>query len=133
MLSFFARTALSIIGNALGLLIASWIVPGFDISIVGFTISVLFFTGAQILFSPLILKLAIKHMPTLRGGIALVTTLVALFLTAMFTDGLQIGSVSAWVISPLIVWITTVLAGVFLPMIMFKKLLSDSVTSRDTE
>ncbi len=133
MLSFFARTALSIIGNALGLLIASLFVPGFDISIVGFTMSVLFFTGAQILFSPLILKLAIKHMPALRGGIALVTTLVALFLTAMFTDGLQINSVSAWVVSPLIVWLTTVLAGVLLPMVIFKKLLSGSDRPQDIE
>ena len=129
MLRFLARIALSVIGNALGLIIASLLVPDFNLSLVGLITSVLFFTGAQFVLAPLVLKLAIKYAPAFRGGIALVTTLIALILTATFTDGLQINSLSAWIISPLIVWLSTVLADIFLPMVLFKKLLSNSESS----
>ena len=74
--------------------------------------------------------MAIKYLPAIRGGIALVTTFIVLVLTAIFTDGLVIAGVVTWVIAPLIIWVCTVLAGIFLPMILFKKVLSRKVDNR---
>ena len=67
--------------------------------------------------------MAIKHAPVLRGGIALVTVFVVLLLTTLFTDGLQISGFAAWITAPLIIWVTTVVAGILLPMVLFKKVL----------
>lgn len=123
MLRFLASSLIFILSNALGLLVASLLLEGFHIEPLGFVVSVLFFSVVGILFSPFILKLSIKYLPALRGGIALVTTFVGLWLTSMFTDGLTITGFSTWIIAPLIVWVCVLLAGIILPLFMFKKLL----------
>lgn len=130
MLRFLAQTLLIIIGNAIGLVVASWLLSDFVINGFGFAMSIIFFTIAQLILAPFILKMAIKYLPAIRGGIALVTTFIVLVLTAIFTDGLVIAGVVTWVIAPLIIWVCTVLAGIFLPMILFKKMLSRKVDNR---
>lgn len=129
MLRFLAQTVLTIIGNAIGLIVAFWLLSDFVINGFGFATSIIFFTIAQLVLAPFVLKMAIKYLPAIRGGIALVTTFIVLVLTTVFTDGLAITGVTTWVIAPLIVWACTVLAGVFLPMILFKKVLSRKVDS----
>lgn len=131
MIRFFARSALMLIGNAVGLLAAALLLPGFHINIVGFLVSVLFFTGVEILFEPFVLKMAIKYMPALRGGIALVTTFVGLLLTVIFTSGLTIDNLTTWVLAPLVVWLAVVLAGVVLPLFLFKSILQDVKEKRE--
>lgn len=131
MIRFLARSVLMLLGNAVGLLIAALVLPGFHINVVGFIVSVLFFTGVEILFEPFVLKMAIKYMPALRGGIALVTTLVGLLLTIIFTSGLTIDNLTTWVLAPLIVWLSAVLASVILPLFMFKKVLHEVKENRE--
>jgi len=121
MFRFLAVTVLTLIGNALGLLVASWLLDGFNLSLQGFLWSVLFFTIAQLILSPFVLSMTIRYMPVLRGGIALVTTLLVLWLTTLFTSGVEIKDLNAWILAPLIIWLTTVLAGVVLPLFLFKK------------
>ena len=121
---FMIQTVLLICGNALGLLAAALLVTDFRIDAVGFIVSVLFFTLMQVLLAPFVLKMAIKYAPAFRGGIALVTTFVVLLLTVAFTSGLQISSLVAWIIAPLIIWLVSVLAGILLPMVLFKKALA---------
>lgn len=82
-----------------------------------------FFTIAYILLSPFILKMAIQYAPAFRGGIALVSTVAVLGITAIFTNGLHINGLVTWVIAPLIIWLATVLAGIILPLFLFKKVL----------
>ena len=125
MIRFLARSALTLIANAVGLLIAALVLPGFHINALGFVVSVLFFTVFEILFEPFVLSMAIKYMPALRGGIALVTTLVGLVLTVIFTSGLSIDNLTTWVLAPMIIWLAVVLAGVVLPLFMFKNILQD--------
>lgn len=124
MLRFLASSALYILANAVGLLVAALLLEDFTITPFGFTVSVLFFSMIGIVFSPFILKLSIKYMPALRGGIALVTTFVGLVLTSLFTDGLSISGLTAWIMAPLIVWLCVVVAGIVLPMFLFKSVLA---------
>jgi hypothetical protein len=124
MLRFLASTALHLLGNAVGLIVASLVLDGFRLQPLGFVFSVLFFTAVEVLLGPFVLKMAITHLPALRGGIALVTTFVGLFLTTLFTGGLQIEGLSTWILAPLIVWVAVLLAAILLPMVLFKKLLA---------
>lgn len=125
MIRFLAQSTLTLLANAAGLVVASVLLPGFHIDIVGFIVSVLFFTGVEILFEPFIMKMALKHMPTLRGGIALVTTLFGLLLTVIFTSGLKIDDIQTWVLAPMIIWLSVVIAGILLPMFLFKTVLEE--------
>jgi hypothetical protein len=94
---------------------------GFHVTVQGFIWTVIFFTIAQLILSPFVLSMSIRYLPALRGGIALVTTLLVLFLTTLFTSGVEIQDLTAWILAPLIIWLTTVLAGVVLPLFLFKK------------
>lgn len=124
MMRFLASSVLTLLGNTLGLVFAALLLPNFHIHPIGFVISIIFFTGIEILFKPFIMKLSLRYMPALGGGIALVTTLVGLLLTTIFTDGLTINGLSTWILAPLVIWITVVLAGIVLPMFIFKKTLT---------
>ncbi|NCU38660.1 hypothetical protein EOL96_06425 [Candidatus Saccharibacteria bacterium] len=123
MIRFFVTSILTLLGNALGIIVAALVLPGFHIQPLGFIVSVLFFTGADILLRPFVIKMSLRYIPALRGGIALITTFVGLFLTVLFTSGLRIDDVSTWVIAPLIIWLAVVLAGILLPMMLFKEIL----------
>ncbi len=124
MLRFLAITVLTLLGNALGLIIASWILDGFNLTVVGFTWSVIFFTIAQLILTPFVLSMSLRYLPALRGGIALVTTFVELWLTTLFTSGVEINGLATWILAPLIIWLVTVLAGVVSPLFIFKKTMS---------
>lgn len=130
MIRFLARTALTLLGNAIGLMVAALLLPGFHIDLLGFVFSVLFFTGVELLLEPFVLSMAIRYMPALRGGIALVTTLVGLALTTIFTSGLSIDNLTTWLLAPLIIWLTVVVAGIVLPLFLFKKILGEAATRR---
>ncbi len=125
MIRFIVQSILTILGNAVGLLVAAMVIPGFHIDGFGFFVSIGFFTVAQIILAPFIFKLAIQYVPAFRGGIALITTFVVLLLTSWFTSGLRIEGMLAWVIAPMVVWLAAVLAGIFLPMFLFKKALQN--------
>ncbi len=129
MVRLFVNTVLTIIGNAIGLVIAHLLIADFQINLAGFIMSVVVFTITQTILAPFVLKMAVKYLPALRGGIALVTVFVSLFITASLSRGLQINGITTWLIAPFVVWLATVIAGVLLPMVLFKKALQNSSNS----
>jgi putative membrane protein len=125
MMRLIATIVLELAANAVGLLAASWLLPGFSINIVGFVIVLAIFTVVKFIAGPLMLKMSLQYVKALSGGVALVTTFVGLLITTLLTDGLVITGVSTWIISTLIVWLFGVLAAVVLPLFLFKKVLSE--------
>lgn len=123
MLRFIATSVLNLLGNALGLLAAVWLLEGFTLTVTGFLWAVVFFTIAEIILAPFVLSMAIKYVPALRGGIAIVTAFVVLLLMNLFVSGAHISGLSTWILAPLIIWLVTVLAAVVLPLFLFKKTL----------
>ena len=69
---------------------------------------------------PLITKMAIKSVPALRGGIALVTTFVGLILTDLIFDGFSITGAWTWVAATVIVWLGGMLGAIVLPLIFLR-------------
>lgn len=124
MLRFLARTALVLLGNALGLIAAAILLPGFQVEVFGFIFAVLFFTAVETLLHPFIVKVSLRYAPALNGGTALVTTFVGLVLSTLLTSGIHIQGLETWIVAPLIIWVATLLAGIVLPMVLFKKVLN---------
>ena len=125
MIRLLATLALQVISAAVGLFVTSQVLDGFSVSQQGYIASVLFFVVISFVLEPLVVKLAIRYLPALRGGIALVTTFVSLLLTTTFTNGLSISGLSTWVLAPLIVWLCILLASILLPLVLFKKALGN--------
>lgn len=120
------RLALSviatIIANAVGLLLAVFILPGFVIDPMSFFITLLVFSGVMILTGPLVTKIAITSMPQIRGAVALVTAFVGLKVTDWLTTGMDIGGISNWLAATLLVWLGSLVAEILLPIYVFKQL-----------
>ena len=128
MLKFFARMALSLLANALALLVASVLLTGFAINGLAFVVAVCIFTASTTILEPLITRIATQSAPYLLGGIALVTTFVGLLVTTLITDGLRIMGIGTWVMATLITWLATVVGSLILPRFLFKEVLGSKVT-----
>lgn len=125
MVRLIATTVIELAANAIGLLVAKWLLaPAFSITATGFLWVIVIFTLARLILAPLIFKLAFKHVRAITGGIALVTTFAGLLVTTWLTDGLVITGFSTWVLATLIVWLFGVIALLVLPMVIFKKALA---------
>ncbi len=106
-----------LIGNAAGLLLAALLLEGFTIAPLSFIVVVAIFTLVQVIADPLLTRVGERHVPALKGGIALVVTFVGLLLTDFITTGLVIGG-----ISNLLVWLGALIAAVLIPIFVFKDL-----------
>jgi uncharacterized membrane protein YvlD (DUF360 family) len=116
----FARVGLSLVGNAIGLLVASLVLDKMTIDGVAFVIAVVIFTVLTAVIEPIVNKLAERSAPALQGASALLTTLLALIVTALVSDGLAITGLSTWVLATVLVWLLTVIAGVLLAKFLIK-------------
>lgn len=124
MIRFLLRTLLTLIGNALGLWVASLLLGDMRVSGAAFIIAVVIFTVLTMLLDPLVTKLTAEKAGALAGGSALITTFLGLLLTEIISDGLEITGAVTWVLATVIVWIGALLASVLLPMFLFKKQLA---------
>lgn len=123
MLRILASLALHLIANAVGLLVAAILLTKFSINGLAFVVAVLVFSLTEVIAEPLLTKIALKSLPALRGGVALVTSLVGLIITSIFTDGIQVTGLATWFLAALIIWVFALLASVILPLFLFKKTL----------
>ena len=125
MIRLLLRTVLALLGNALGLWVASLVLDDMSISGAAFVIAVVIFTVLTVVLQPLITKIAVQNAPALQGSSALVTTFLGLLITELVSDGLTIDGALTWVLATVIVWLGALLAGVLLPMFLFKQHLAD--------
>lgn len=121
MIRFLLRTLVFLGSAAIGLLVAGWLVDGVELHPVGFIVAVVIFAVAQSILSPFFLKMASRYASAFIGGIGLVSTFVALLLASLFTNGLSINGVRAWIVATIVVWLVTALATLLLPMLVLKK------------
>lgn len=116
---------LYLIANAAGLFLAMLILPGFKIDFTSFISTVALFSLIEVFISPLLTKISLKNMPALTGGVALVTTFVGLWATSYLLSGFEMGGVRNLLLATFIVWLGALIAGVVLPMFLFKKYLGN--------
>ncbi|MBP2414358.1 NhaP-type Na+/H+ or K+/H+ antiporter [Arthrobacter stackebrandtii] len=124
MIIFLIRAAICVGTAALGLLVVSWVLADFNLQVSGFFIAILVFAATHSLHSPFTFRIANRYAPVALGGIGLLSTLTAPLVANLFPEGLQISSATAWVLAPVIVWITTALGAWLLPVIFRKKRLA---------
>lgn len=121
MIRLLIRTVVFLGSAAIGLLVADWLVDGFDVTSSGFLLVVVVFAAIQSIISPFLAKLAAKNATALLGGIGLIATLIALFVAQAVGDSLTIdGGVSTWLAATVVVWLATALATLLLPIAVVK-------------
>ena len=122
MVRFFISIVAYLAANAVGLLVATVLLPGFTIDPLGFVVAVVIFSVVQAILGPLVTKVSLKSMPQLMGGVALVTIFLGLFVTDLLVRGMEIGGIANWLAATLLVWIGSLVAEILLPIYVFKQL-----------
>lgn len=87
----------------------------------GFIAAVVIFTLAQAILSPFFMKMANRYASAFLGGVGLISTLAALILASLLSNGLRITGIGSWIAATFVVWLVTALATVLLPMVLLKK------------
>ena len=118
MVRFLLRLAVFLGSAAIGLFVASLLVSGVSMRLSGFILAVVIFAVVQALMAPLFTKMADLYASALLGGIGLASTLVALILATVLTDGLTIQGLGSWVAATVVVWLVTALATILLPKLL---------------
>ncbi|TNC32451.1 phage holin family protein [Mumia zhuanghuii] len=130
MIRLLLNVVIALGSSAVGILVATWVLDDMTVEPSGFVVAVLVFTVAQAILSPFIMKVAARNAPAFLGGIGLVSTLVALVIANVFTDGLSISGVTTWILASLIVWLVTALAAFFLPFVVLRNRRQDGAPRR---
>jgi putative membrane protein len=110
---FAVRIVLAVVANAIALLIAAALLDGVRINASGFVVAVAIFSLASLIVTPVIAWIVVRRMRALLGVIALVTTFAALLVTDLLSDGFEIEGALDWVLATVIVWLATMIYGVF--------------------
>lgn len=116
---------IQLVSNALGLIVAAAILDDMEISGTAFLVAVLIFTVVYALAQPFLTQLALSKASALRGGVALLATLIALVVTHLVSDGLDITGTATWIEATVIVWVVALLGVLVLPLIFLKNKVED--------
>ncbi len=111
----------TLLANALGLLVAAWVLEDMTITAAAFVVAVVIFTVCYALAQPFFTQMAMSKAPALRGGVALIATLIALIITTLVTDDLSISGALTWIEATVIIWIVSLLGAWVLPAVFLKK------------
>lgn len=120
MIRFLVRSAIFLASSAIGLLVAKLTLDGMSIDASSFIAVVVVFAVLQSVLAPFFAKMTARNAPAVLGATGLISTFVALLVTDIVSDGLTITGVDTWLLATLIVWITTMLATLFLPILLVK-------------
>ena len=127
MIRMLVRLLISLVGNAVGLIVASLVLSGFDIDVTSFIVAVVIFTVALALMTPFLASTMRRNRSSASalGGVSLIATFVALLITDLLSDGLSISGIGTWIAATAIVWLASLLAMFILPFLGLKKYLEE--------
>ena len=125
MIRVIVRTAVMLLANAVGLIVASLVLDGMDIDVTSFIVAVLIFTVVLALMTPFMASQLRRSRSSALGGVALIATLISLIVTDLISDGFSIDGVGTWIAAAVIVWVASLLAAFILPYLGLKKYLEE--------
>ena len=128
MLRVLIRTAIALVANAVGLLIAAALLEGVQLDVGGFAVAVVVFTVVYALIQPFLGVQLRRRGSSALGGVSLIASLVGLIVTDIVSDGLSIDGIGAWLGAAVIVWAGALLAAFVLPFLGLRKYLEERRT-----
>ena len=106
--------AILLAANAIGLIIAAVVLDKVELDWAAFVFALVIFTIVEAIALPGVRKVAEAKAPAISGGVALIATYVALLVTDVLSDGLDIEGIGTWILATFIVWICTMVAALIL-------------------
>lgn len=110
MIRFLIRVGIALLGAAIGFIVAAAVLDDMTLDGAAFVIAIGIFVVLTAVLEPLIEKIGDENLSIVATFSSLITTFLALLITELVSDGLNITGVSTWVLATLIVWASTALA-----------------------
>jgi putative membrane protein len=114
------RIGIALLGAAIGFIIAALVLDDMTLDGAAFLIAVGIFVVLTAVLEPLIEKIGDEHLSIVSMFSSLITTFLALLITELVSDGLNITGSVTWVLATLIVWASTALATLILARMFIK-------------
>ncbi len=128
MIRLIVRTLVAVAANAVGLIVASLVLDGFDIDVTSFIVAVIIFTIVFAILTPFLAVQLRRLGNGAMGATALIATLVSLIITDLISDGFTISGVGTWIAAAVIVWLAALVAAFVLPFLGLKKYMEENRT-----
>ena len=125
MIRLLVRTLIALAANAVGLIVASVVLDGFEINVASFVVAVVIFTVVFAVLTPFLAVQLRRLGNGAIGATALIATLVSLIVTDLLSDGFTISGVGTWIGAAVIVWLAALVATFVLPFLGLKKYLDE--------
>jgi hypothetical protein len=125
MIRLLVRTLISLVGSAVGLIVAAAILDDMTLDVSGFVVAVIVYTIAFVILQPFLVVQVRRGFPAAVGGVSLIATFVSLVITVAISDGIAISGVVTWIAATFIVWLASLLAIFILPFLGLRKYLDD--------
>jgi putative membrane protein len=110
MIRFLIRVGIALLGAAIGLIVAAAVLDDMTLDGAAFVVAIVIFAVLTAVLEPLIEKIGDENLSIVAMFSSLITTFLALLITELVSDGLEISGVTTWVIATVIVWAATALA-----------------------
>lgn len=121
MIRFLINLVIYFLAALIGIVVADAVLSGFSVDgWLSYIVVAAVFAVVQAILSPLIGKMVDKNASAFTGGVGIISTLIALVITAIFTT-LNVDGLGTWVLAALIVWLAGALAAWLLPFILVKR------------
>ena len=123
MIRHVAVAVVALLANAIALIVIAWLLDGMTLEVQGLLIEVAIFTGVMVLIEALVRRFTPLQGGAFLGGAALLSTVIALVVTTLVTDGLQLSGASTWFLAIVLMWGFPVVVRLILPHLIFKQTL----------
>ncbi len=117
--------AIYFLAALIGIIVANLFLEGMTVDTRSYFSVAIIFAIIQAILSPLISNMAEKNAPAFTGGIGLLSTFVALFITNIALSGITVSGFSTWILASLIIWLVTAIAVFILPFLLVKKVVNE--------
>ncbi len=98
------RVVIALVANAVALIVAAAVLDRMSVSTGWFLFLVPLFTVISLLVGPLVSSIVKDRAPGIAEFAGLIATYVALLITDIVSDSIQIEGVVTWILATLIVW-----------------------------
>ena len=121
------RTIIVLLGNAVGLIVASLVFDDFEINLAGFVLALIIFTVAVALLTPFLESTLRRNQSgsAALGGVSLISTFIALLVTDLLSDGVSISGIGTWIGATVVVWLGSLIAVFVLPFLGLRRFLEE--------
>ena len=117
-----ASAVVALATSAIALLVASILLDGFTVSTLTFPVEVVLFAAILLVSRAAVETLIDKNVHILSSFVGLIGAWVALLVTDLVSDGLNIDGLKTWVLATLIVWLGMIVADLLIGRALFRRI-----------